>query len=197
MTSKLRRFVLTLARLALVGAVLVLLYDSWRAVVEASGGNELIVPFQSDHDGEAQVFYDAGAGLRAEDSAKLRTRASGELRELDFPLPRVPLRQLRFDPFSGAGSFRIGAPRLVSAVGRVIAKFPLAAIKRRHQIGTLQRDGDAWAGATVAGADDPQLTFEMGAPLKAGRARLPWIEAAVAAGLAVLASALAGQPAEH
>ena len=196
MAAKTRRIFHKLARLALVAAVLVLLYNSWRAVIEDEGSNVLLVPFGSDRDGTAQVFYDAGAGLRQEDSVKIAVKASKKLQELAFPLPRVPLRELRFDPFDGAGGFRIGAPRLVSAIGRVLAKFPLAAVKPRNQIGTFRHEGDEWVGATVAGANDPQLTFALGVPLRAGAVRLPWIEAAAVVGLAVIASALADKRAQ-
>ncbi|HWA86133.1 MAG TPA: hypothetical protein VG710_07930 [Opitutus sp.] len=197
MASKSRRPIQRLMRLALVAAVLVLLYDSWRAVVEDSGSNELRVPFRSSRDGEAEVFYDTGAGLRQEDSVKLATTASKKTQELAFPVPRVPLREIRFDPFTGAGDFRIGAPRLVSAIGRVLARFPLTAIKPRNEVGPLRREGDEWIGSTVAGAQDPQLTFALSAPTPVGRVRLPWIEAAVVAVLAVIVSLLAGRRTER
>ena len=112
---------------------------------------------------------------------------SAELEDVAFPVPRVPLREVRFDPFIGAGRFAIGQPRLESASGRFIAKFPLAAVVPRFQIVEFIRDGKQWVGETVPGANDPQLTFGLGAPLRVGKPRVPWIEGLVTAAVAVVA----------
>jgi hypothetical protein len=184
MNEPFRRRTRKLARLALVAAVATLLYRSWIAVVDDSGSDELIVPLRVAQAGEAQLFYDVGAGFSERDSVRRTVEPAKQLEPVAFAVPRASLREVRFDPLPGAGEFRIGPPRLVSPSGRLIAKFPLTAIAPRNEIAELRREGDALAGKTVAGATDPQLTLGLGAPVKAGRVRLPWIEAAIAAGLA-------------
>jgi hypothetical protein len=151
------------------------------AVRDAAGPNRLMVPFAVETGASAQVFYDRGFGLRAEDCATAAVAAGTSLREVVFPVPRVALREVRFDPTTSTGTFRVGAPRLESASGRVIARFPLTAVVPRHQIASLTREENHWLGKTEAGANDAQLTFGLGRPLRVDTPRWPWPE-----GLAVL-----------
>jgi hypothetical protein len=74
------------------------------------------------------------------------------------------------------GQFWLGQPRLESASGRFIAKFPITAIIPVKQIADLHLEGRTWVGTTIPGATDPQVTFELGSPLRVGYPRVPWIE---------------------
>ncbi len=151
-------------------------YGVWQAKVDADGPNRLIVPIQVGQKDVAQLFYDRGAGLREEDSDKESLVPSSALVEIAFSVPRVPLREVRFDPLMGAGKFVLGRPRLESASGRFVAKFPLTAIMPRHQIARLERLGGQVVGETEPQANDPMLTFELGGPLRVGSPRIPWPE---------------------
>lgn len=175
--------------MALLAAGVALAAGIWNAWRDWRGPNRLIVPLRVSTTATAQLFYDQGQGIRAEDSVSVPIPGGGSiLRELAFPVPRAPLRQLRFDPMPFPGSFAVGRPRLESASGRVIAKFPIPAVVPLYQIGKWRLEGDHWTGASVPDGDDPQLTFGLGAPLRVGTPRLPWIEvlAVFAAGGAVL-----------
>lgn len=154
-------------------------YGIWQAKVDSAGPNRLIVPFQVEQPGEAQLFYDRGAGIREEDSQKLPTAPSDALVELTFSIPRVPIREIRFDPFDGAGKFVLGQPRVETASGRFVAKFPLTAIVARHQIARLEHIDKQVKGETEPKANDPMLTFELGSPLRVGEPRIPWPEGAL------------------
>ena len=73
----------------------------------------------------------------------------------------------------------LGQPRLETASGRFVAKFPLTAVQPANQIAEMRLEGNVWAGATTPEANDPQLVFALGAPLRVGAPRLPWIEGVV------------------
>ncbi len=164
---------------ALLASVLALAYGVWAAVIDAAGPNRLIVPVTVDHRTKVELFYDVGRGLRQQDSASEIVTSSEQLHEVSFPVPRVPLKRVRFDPMDGAGHFTIGQPRLETASGRFIAKFPMAALKPLNQIADLKIDGKLAAGVTTPGANDPQMDFTLGAPLRVGGPRMPWIEGVV------------------
>lgn len=185
MTQRNIRIAYGLACVALMAASLALAWGIFTAWRDWRGPNRLIVPLCVDRPATAQLFYDRGQGIRAEDCASVPLPGGGTaLHELAFPVPREAIRELRFDPMIAVGEFAIGAPRLESASGRVIAKFPLTAVVPRQQIAGWRREGDRWSGTTEAEANDPQLTFGMGGPLRVGNIRIPWIElmAVLAAG---------------
>lgn len=168
-----------IALLGVVGSVVALAYGIWAAWADAEGPNRLIVPYRVDQPGIAQLFYDRGLGIREADSEKRQVFPGPGLTEVVFPVPRLPLREVRFDPFSRAGKFTLGRPRLETASGRFVAKFPITAIVARHQIAGLQVKGLEVSGETTADADDPQLTFALGSPLRVGSPRVPWPEGLV------------------
>jgi hypothetical protein len=177
MSPTLSRTLFKISLALLVIAALATIYGGWAAVADDAGPNRLIVPLKVDHAGKAELRYDQGAGLRPEDSATVEVAPADDLKEYVFPVPRVPLLEIRFRPLPDAGQFWLGQPRLESASGRFIAKFPITAIVPVKQIADIHLEGRTWVGATIPGATDPQLTFEVGAPLRVGNPRVPWIEA--------------------
>lgn len=179
MASNFSRAVRVLKYPALIAASLALAYGGWSAVIDAAGPNRLIVPVTIDHTAKVELFYDAGQGIRQDDSASEIVPAGDTLHEIAFPVPRVPLRAVRFDPMDSAGKFTIGQPRLETASGRFVAKFPMTALAPVNQIAEFKIDGKVVAGTTVAGAADPQVEFKLGAPLRVGAPRIPWIEGVV------------------
>lgn len=179
MATNLPRVVQILRLPLLAAALLALGYGIWAAVADDAGPNRLIVPLKVDHVAKVELYYDQGAGLRPEDSVSVEMGPADEVEEIVFPVPRVPLLEVRFHPMPDTGQFTVGQPRLESASGRFIAKFPITAIVPYKQIAEMHLEGKRWVGTTVPAATDPQLTFELGAPLRVGNPRVPWIEAAV------------------
>lgn len=178
MATNLPRVVQILRLPLLAAALLALSYGIWAAVADDAGPNRLIVPLKVDHVAKVELFYDQGAGLRPEDSVSVEMGPADDVEEIVFPVPRVPLLEVRFHPMPDTGQFTVGQPRLESASGRFIAKFPITAIVPYKQIAEMHLEGKRWVGTTVPAATDPQLTFELGAPLRVGNPRVPWIEAA-------------------
>ena len=156
------RFAYGLSWIAVVVAGIVFGIGAITVIRDLVGPNRLIVPMSAEPASTAQLFYDRGVGIRAEDCANAWVPAGPALHDVVFHVPRMPLRQLRLDPLRGEGSFAIGAPRLESATGLLVAQFPITAVVGLHQIAEMRREGDHWIGRTDEGANDPQLTLGLG-----------------------------------
>jgi hypothetical protein len=172
---------------AVAAAGLALGYGIWAGNADAAGPNRLIVPFWTDHATTARVYYDRGQGLSEADSASQNVPSSTGLRDQVFPLPLTPLREIRFDPSEEPGHFKIGQPRLESASGRFVAKFPITAVAPRNQIAEFHREGNVWLGTTTSDANDPQLTFQLGGPLRVSRPHSLWLQLVLLVVVAVAA----------
>lgn len=180
--------------LLLVAALVWLSEGGWAAIKDARGPNRLEIPLQVERPAMAEVFYDRGEGTRQEDSAAVPVApASGAtMRVAAFPIPRVAVRGLRFDPIAFEGKFAVGEPRWTTASGRVLVRLPLSAVHPQNQIAELRLAGDRLEGATTAGANDAQLAIELPMPLPAGGVAVPWMRGLVVAGLAMAAGRLRG-----
>ncbi len=156
--------------------------------IDARHANVLKVPVRIVQAAELHLYYDVGRGLWAGDVVIRQLEGAPGWRVLALPLPREPIHGLRLDPMTAPGEFGVKAPWLESATGRVLAKFPSAAVIPRHQIADWREQEGGWWAVTRAGADDPQVTFGLGGPLRHARTR-PWAwwltAAALAAGLRV------------
>lgn len=153
------------------------MFWAWQlAEADAEGPNQLRVPVRIEQDVEAHLYYDVGQGLWGGNVEIQQLKGSQEWRVLSFPLPREPIRALRFDPMLSPGKFAIKAPWLESKTGRVIAKFPQTAVVPRHQIAGWREVEDRFEVITWADADDAQVQFGLGLPLRMGEPRWPWPE---------------------
>jgi hypothetical protein len=150
--------------------------SAWR---DSHEPNCLVIPLRVDRRDYAQVFYDVGRGFNALDCATLVVWPTREGREMRFPVPRKPLRALRFDPLATEGSIEVGSPRLETASGRVIEALPLSAIKPQNQIAEFRQVGPILRIATTPAANDPMLTVELASPLNPHAVSLPWAWLAV------------------
>jgi hypothetical protein len=174
----------SLLRLLQIGVVVLLAWIGWAlqlAKLDQAGPNVLKVPVRINQDVESHLYYDVGQGLWAGHVVIQQLSGAVEWRVLSFPLPREPVRALRFDPMLTPGQFGIKAPWLESRTGRVIAKFPHSAVTPRHQIAGWRDTGGYYEGITWADADDAQVQFELGWPLRVGSPCWPWIEGGILA----------------
>ena len=180
-----------------LGAVGLVLWIGWairEAILDREGPNQLKVPVRIDQDVEAHLYYDVGQGLWAGHVVIQQLAGDPEWRVLSFALPREPIRALRFDPMLTPGRFAIKAPWLESRSGRVIAKFPQTAVTPRHQIAGWREVGDRYEAITWADADDAQVQFELGWPLRVGEPRWPWTEGGILAAVIVAILLLSRHP---
>ena len=177
-----------------VGLVVWIGWAMWAALLDQEGPNQLKVPVRIDQDVEAHLYYDVGQGLWAGHVVIQQLPGDSEWRVLSFALPRKPIRALRFDPMLTPGRFAIKAPWLESRTGRVIAKFPQTAVTPRHQIVGWREVGDRYEAITWADADDAQVQFELGWPLRVGEPRWPWTEGGILTGVIVAILLLGRHP---
>lgn len=164
---------LQLVLLLLSGWICWAILGAWR---DQEGPNRLMVPVQINSAAETHVYYDVGNGLWHGDVARVQHPGGMEWHVLSFPLPREPIRSLRFDPLIQPGKFALRAPWLEARSGRVIARFPLTAVSPQHQIEEWVEFPDYVEAKTVDSADDAQVQFELGLALRVGSPRWPWGE---------------------
>ncbi|MDP3073388.1 MAG: hypothetical protein Q8N18_24060 [Opitutaceae bacterium] len=115
--------------------------------------------------GVLQVFYDDGAGIREERSARTEFPATATPRLIQVAAPPGPCLGLRLDPIDRGGTMTLRDLRIVSATGRLVATLPLEQFTTIQQVGTL-RVHDGALELTVAPAhNDPQLSLTLSPPL--------------------------------
>lgn len=146
----------------------------------------LLIPVSYEKSSIAQLFFDVGHGLREEDAASVEVARSGSWIDIAFPLPSGSVSALRFDPATQAGSFRIAAPRVESASGRIIHQFSLRDIIPQHQIASVISEGTGLTMTTTSDANDPQVGFKLEGVIASRSPALPWGRASVALLLIIL-----------
>jgi hypothetical protein len=115
--------------------------------------------------GSLQIFYDDGAGMREDLSARAYLTPSAEFIPHRLPLPPGVYKAIRLDPIDRGGTVRIASLRVISPTGRVAAELPLADFKPTHQVQSLQVKNGALEIVAAAGNDDPQIGLVLPAPL--------------------------------
>lgn len=168
------------AMAATLGAAWWLAEGAVAVYLDLRGPNRLEVPLRVERAAIAELFYDIGSGTRQEDVSGVVLAPSTEadaMRLASFAVPRTSVRGLRLDPIAFAGKFAVGAPRWMTASGRVLVRLPLEAVQPQFQIKELQRRGAVLEGETMPEANDPQLKIELSAPLPAGTVMWPWARA--------------------
>ena len=115
--------------------------------------------------GSLQIFYDDGAGMREELSARAYLTPGTDFVAHRLPLPPGVYKALRLDPLDRGGTVRIASLRVLSPTGRVAAELPLSAFKPTHQVQSLQVKDGALEIVAAAGNDDPQIGLVLPAPL--------------------------------
>jgi hypothetical protein len=151
--------------------------------------------------GTFQVFYDDGAGLREELSARTTLAAGNGFTTHRLALPPGTYKALRLDPLDRAGTITIESLRAVSPSGRMIAELPLGSFKPTHQIQTLGLRNQALEIVTAVGGSDPQTVVAFPSPLVVHASWRDYVRGSVGyvapifAGLALLLFALDRIPA--
>lgn len=111
--------------------------------------------------GTAQLFYDAGHGIREADSVRAAVEA-GRPATLVFPITAPTVRTLRFDPINNDARVTLENTLLRRPDGRVLRRFGPADFSAANQIAGLTRQGDALVVQPAEGAGDPFLHLALG-----------------------------------
>ncbi|MBL9208834.1 MAG: hypothetical protein JNL92_00100 [Opitutaceae bacterium] len=115
--------------------------------------------------GSLQIFYDDGAGMREELSARAYLTPSSDFVAHRLPLPPGVYKAIRLDPIDRGGTVRIASLRIISPTGRGAGELPLADFKPTHQVQSLQLRDGALEIVAAAGNDDPQIGLVLPVPL--------------------------------
>lgn len=135
-------------------------YSRFEAPVVAPGGLRLEFDLATDRPVYSTLFWDAGSGIRGEDSQRRDYEPHAFMQTLRFDLPDSgELREIRWDPIDAAGSFRIYGIRIVDRAGRTLTKLPQNALHPIQQIAHLGHEGGAVILRTTDNASDPIMIF--------------------------------------
>ena len=118
-----------------------------------------------------QVFYDDGAGFRAELMAQIAIKASSAPAAYLLPIPAGTYIALRLDPPENGQSIVLHSLRIVDRRGHLFEELPLADFKAGQQIQTLISRSDHLHITSAPTGDDPQLIYTPRHPLQV---RLGW-----------------------
>jgi hypothetical protein len=133
----------------------------------------LEVPMRVDKGVYAELFYDIGKSINAEDSVKVWVAPSSKARKVRFALPNGKIYGFRFDPAEGPATvwvgpsvIRCGADALIGAK-RTRAQLGVESFQPVQQIDRAERDGDGMLRLTTApDATDPICALAVPNPIK-------------------------------
>lgn len=124
----------------------------------------LEVSMHSSEAGTAQVYYDTGRGINADDSTTARLRDGNSVVRL--PLPAGTYRAFRLDPIDrGYCHITIHRVRIVDLSGQVIGRFPSEEFTGFHDVSQRQITNGEIDLHLNALESDPSLTTFLTAPL--------------------------------
>lgn len=109
--------------------------------------------------GQAQLFWDIGAGHREANSARAQPEPHVNQQTFRFPLPNRPVQSLRFDPLNGAAKLTIRGIRLVDVGQRTHLVLPLDILTPVRQIARVEAKEGELQIETTPDATDPILEF--------------------------------------
>ncbi len=118
------------------------------------------VQFQSFPTGEAQIYWDSGKGFNEYDSSTRSYSLSGKKIELEFKIPPVFLKRLRFDPVKAAAIFRIFSIEIL-LFGDERHSISLDSLQAGEHIKIAKQKNGYFFGRTYRKAADPHVTMEL------------------------------------
>lgn len=108
----------------------------------------------------AQLFWDTGQGYNEAQSVRANYEPHTSLQTIRLPLPKYEIRNLRFDPFDGAGRLDIRGIRIVDTGGVTRAVLPPDSLQAEREIAHLELKDEHLIVETLPGATDPILKFK-------------------------------------
>jgi hypothetical protein len=114
----------------------------------------------SDSTSNTQLFWDVGTGISESQSVRRNLEPHTGLQTVRFPLPKRPIKSLRFDPREAQGVLRIHGIRIVDSGDLTRAVLPLDSLVAENAISSLVVDDDWLEVKIPANAVDPILLFK-------------------------------------
>ena len=122
-----------------------------------------VAEIEVDREGQAELFFDIGARFNARDAVGVLVRPAGESTTCRFPLPDVPVRQLRFDPTNAATRVDVRNPRLEDSRGRVLHRFTAGDFRPAQHVREVKPLADGFSVEIEPGQLDPILNVSLDA----------------------------------
>lgn len=120
----------------------------------------LRVEFLSLPAGEAQVYYDSGKGFNELESTTQRFSFTGKRTVLEFNIPPIILRKIRFDPVRSLAIFKIFSIEL-ALFGKINHPIPLETLKPGDFLKIAKYKDKTFWGATSHKVLDPYVIIEL------------------------------------
>ncbi|MBV9767237.1 MAG: hypothetical protein JOZ48_20520 [Acidobacteriaceae bacterium] len=123
----------------------------------------------------AQLFYDIGSGYTETDSKTVPVINSSEglPEKLVFDLPEANILHLRFDPITSEGTVTLRRVRIDGPQGTVLLIQASEIVPFNQIQSRIERNGEVTF-STVAGANDPGVTFILREPFEYHRESERW-----------------------
>lgn len=117
-----------------------------------------VVELQSSSNGNSQIYFDKGYGIREQDSRNLKVKLGG-FHKYSFHVPSL-LKSIRFDPINKPSVISIKNAGIENANGDKIKLFPVESFKPVQQISRVEVNKDVLDIHTTKTANDPILEIE-------------------------------------
>jgi len=151
-------------------------YPYARHTVQKYDSYYLEVVLQSFTEGNAQLFFDKGEGIRQADSTRIPVSKRDAPQLLRFRLRPGSYRGLSFFPFDyqrlwlvpvdREASMTVRAVQIVDPAGNMVKSFNTSDISAVQQIDAIKVDGDKIVLKTTSGANDPIIAMRLDGPLR-------------------------------
>lgn len=125
----------------------------------------LQVSMKSSVNSIAQMYYDIGNKFNEKDSKACKVYRGEEFQVINFPLPKVPIQDIRFDPLKVEGKFSLRDIFIVDEFNELIQVIELQRVKPLQQISSININNNLLVAATEANANDPMLSLDLEYPI--------------------------------
>lgn len=148
----------------IIGVAALLIWQGWNHYRQAVNGS-IEISMKTGTADTAQLFYDIGKGFSETDSSRVNIATTSTFHDYRFPIPNKPIRKMRFDPLSSAGTVTIRHMISKNGFGQTVRTIDLRSLQPLHEIRSLTDHDGKRTITTVPGAQDPQLEITLEQPL--------------------------------
>lgn len=118
----------------------------------------------SNHESNAQVYYDIGYGFSERHSITLKIEESNKSTPLYFQLPALKINRLRFDPLNNYGTLKIKKIS-VKQKSNTVKEFGFGDLLPNEELKLIENKNGTIIAKSTAGSSDPSLELLLDRPL--------------------------------
>ena len=127
--------------------------------------NYLEISCASDKNGFVQIFYDPTTGMNELNSIWFPIGPSEQSFTYTFPLPDLPMTELRLDPPSDGAKLFVRKMRIINRRNEEIRRFTRDSLLPLNQISSINPAPDGWSIVSTPQSNDPFARISLAAPL--------------------------------